>query len=218
MGIDMTFSYQDRPVVSGLTLCVQPGRTTLLLGANGSGKTTALWLLAGLLRPGGGSVVLCDDPAVVATHRPARFPLAGLGMVFQQPALWEHLTVAGHLELVLRGRGLAVGERRSRVSAMLERMGLGDLASRRASRLSGGQRQRLAIARALVIHPSWLLLDEPLSHLDAQGQQVLAALLARPTGERPGVLVTAHDDRLARFADNVITLHDGRVATGRGDC
>ncbi len=206
MGIDLCFSYQDRPVLRGLTLCVQPGRTTLLLGDNGSGKTTAMWLLAGLLQPFAGSIVLCDDPGTASTHRPARFPLVGLGIVFQQPALWEHLTVAGHLELVLKGRGLGVADRRGRISDTLERLGLADLARRRASRLSGGQRQRLAIARALVIGPSWLLLDEPLSHLDAQGQQVLLDLLARPASERPGILLTAHDDRLARFAADVITL------------
>jgi molybdate transport system ATP-binding protein len=191
---------------------VADGEVLAVLGPNGAGKSTLLRALAGLLRPDDGRVevdggVWDDD----GTHLPAhRRPL---GVVFQDALLFPHLTVGENVEFGLRTRGVRKPQRRAAAAAWLHRVGLDGLADRRPAQLSGGQAQRAALARALVGDPALLLLDEPLSALDARTRLVVRAELRRHLAAFPGstVLVT-HDpvDAMA-LADRVVVVEEGCV-------
>jgi molybdate transport system ATP-binding protein len=184
-----------------------------VLGPNGAGKSTLLRVLAGLLPPDGGSVVLDgttvwdDEGAHVPAHRRA------LGMVFQDYLLFPHLSVTENVAFGLRTRGVRKADARTTAGAWLTRVGLDGLGGRRPGQLSGGQAQRAALARALVGDPRVLLLDEPLSALDARTRLTVRAELRRHLAEFAGstVLVT-HDpvDAMA-LADRVVVVEDGGV-------
>jgi ABC-type Fe3+/spermidine/putrescine transport system ATPase subunit len=148
--------------VRGVTLTVAPGEFFTLLGPSGCGKTTVLRMIAGFLDPDEGEIRLDDRP--VAGVPPWR---RDLGLVFQSYALWPHLDVFEHVAFGLRERRLAREAIRARVAEALRMVGLDGLEARRPSQLSGGQQQRVALARTLVLRPRALLLDEPLSNLDA---------------------------------------------------
>jgi len=213
VGHDLGFAYGERFVLRQARAVVAPGRVTALLGPSGSGKTTLLWLMAGLQTPRTGRVVVCDAPAAWQTGRPVG-PGDRIGMVFQTPALWDHLTAEEHLEIVLSGKGLDRAARQRRIDALLERMHLGALRKRLPGRMSGGERQRLSIARALVTEPGWLLMDEPLAHLDGPARSDLLDVLRDVLADtRPGVLLATHDtDEALRLANDVVVLLDGAVA------
>ncbi len=190
-----------------------PG-VTALVGPSGCGKTTLLRLVCGLLRPDTGTIRLGDT---VLDDTPRRYHLPpgrrGLSMVFQEYALFPHLSVADNVAYGLRARRVAPVARRLRVGAMLERLGIAALANERPARLSGGQRQRVALARALVLDPRALLLDEPLAALDIQTRtrvrQELRDILSDL--EIPTLLVT-HDyaDALV-FRERIVVMDAGRV-------
>ncbi|MET0764700.1 MAG: ABC transporter ATP-binding protein [Blastococcus sp.] len=192
---------------------VADGEVLAVLGPNGAGKSTLLRVLAGLLLPDDGSVVLDgatvwdDDGAHVPAHRRA------LGMVFQDHLLFPHLSVTENVAFGLRTRGVRKADARTTADAWLTRVGLDGLGGRRPGQLSGGQAQRAALARALVGDPRVLLLDEPLSALDARTRLTVRAELRRHLAEFGGstVLVT-HDpvDAMA-LADRVLVVEDGRV-------
>ncbi|MCA0145678.1 ABC transporter ATP-binding protein [Blastococcus sp. LR1] len=191
---------------------VADGEVLAVLGPNGAGKSTLLRVLAGLLPPDGGSVVV--DGEVWdgdGAHRPAhRRPL---GMVFQDALLFPHLSVADNVAFGLRTRGTGKPAARRSADEWLTRVGLDGLGGRRPAELSGGQAQRAALARALVGQPALLLLDEPLSALDARTRLTVRAELRRHLAEFRGstVLVT-HDpvDAMA-LADRVVVVEEGRV-------
>jgi molybdate transport system ATP-binding protein len=199
-----------------LDLAVDDGEVLAVLGPNGAGKSTLLRVLAGLLIPDGGRVAVdgtvWDDGSVhVPAHRRA------LGVVFQDALLFPHLSVGENVGFGLRARGVRKAARHEAAATWLERVGLEGLAGMRPAQLSGGQAQRAALARALVGEPSLLLLDEPLSALDARTRLVVRAELRRHLAEFGGstVLVT-HDpvDAMA-LADRVVVVEDGRaVQTG----
>lgn len=221
-GLDLEFAYQGRDVLRGVSVAVLRGEVTALVGPSGSGKTTLLWLLAGLLEPKSGRVVLGETPEQAAAHgRPADFRTLRLGMVFQASALWEHLSVEEHLRLVLTGTGLDRAARRRRVEETLARLRLEALRRRRPGEISGGERRRLAIARALVADPDWLLLDEPLVHLDGPAREELFGVLRDALGPPPAagapphagvLLATHHAAEALRLAQQVVVLVDGAVA------
>lgn len=212
VGHNLAFRYRGAAVLDGATVVVRPGQVAVLVGPSGSGKTTLLWLLAGLLRPSTGRVV-AGDPASAEDAKPADFRAMRFGMVFQHQALWSHLTVVDHLRLVLAGRGLGRAERCERIDALLARLGLERLRRRRPGELSGGERQRLALARALVAEPQWLLLDEPLANLDGPARDELFDLLRRLLADtQAGVLMATHNSAEAlRVADHCAVLLDGRI-------
>jgi sulfate transport system ATP-binding protein len=145
---------------------------------------------------------------------PVLGPLEGLGIVFQEPALWEHLSAEQHLRLVLAGKTASAGERRQRARAALGRLRLEHLRRRRPGQMSGGERQRLAIARAIVAGPRWLLLDEPLAHLDHSSREELLEILRELlAGTGAGVLISTHEPGEAlRLSDHLVILIDGAVA------
>jgi molybdate transport system ATP-binding protein len=198
---------------------VADGEVLAVLGPNGAGKSTLLRVLAGLLAPDDGRVVVDgtvwdDDGVHVPAHR------RSLGVVFQDALLFPHLTVGENVGFALRTRGVRKPERRASADDWLARVGLEGLGNRRPAELSGGQAQRAALARALVGAPALLLLDEPLSALDARTRLVVRAELRRHLAAFPGstVLVT-HDpvDAMA-LADRVVVVEEGRVVqTGTPD-
>ena len=160
--------------VRGISLSIRPGEFYTLLGPSGSGKTTLLRMLAGFVTPDEGRIIVDDEPidAVPPWKR-------NLGMVFQHYALWPHMSVFENVAFGLRERGVAGAELARRVKAALQQVGLEDFEARRPSQLSGGHQQRVALARALVVQPRLLLLDEPLSNLDAQPRAQMRLELAR---------------------------------------
>jgi molybdate transport system ATP-binding protein len=197
-----------------LDVQVADGEVLAVLGPNGAGKSTLLRVLAGLLPPDGGRVEVdgepWDDVATGVSLPPHR---RRLGMVFQDHLLFPHLTVADNVAFGLRTRGAGRREARAAAADWLVRVELAGLGDRRPGQLSGGQAQRVALARALAGAPALLLLDEPLSALDARTRLTVRAELRRHLGEFPGstVLVT-HDpvDAMA-LADRVVVVEEGRV-------
>jgi molybdate transport system ATP-binding protein len=188
-----------------------PGRgVTAVFGHSGSGKTTLLRCIAGLQRVPGGELsvngaVWQDAHAFLPTHR------RRLGYVFQEPSLFSHLSVRRNLEYGMKRVPSAL--RRDGLEASIERLGIGPLLERTTGGLSGGERQRVAIARALAVNPELLLLDEPLASLDLARKQEILPYLERLHDdlEIPVLYVSHAPDEVARLADHVVLLENGRV-------
>lgn len=199
------------PALCEVSLVVPSGVRLALVGANGSGKSTLLKAVAGLLRPDKGSIQIYGLPIGACHHRVAYLPQRG-EIDWRFPVSLEHLVLAGryvHLGWLRRPSRAD----RDLVAAVLERLGLADLAGRQISQLSGGQQQRALLARALVQEADLLLLDEPLSAVDAQSRRIIADTLAALRREgKTAIVATHHLDRLDEEFDRVVTLEDGRLA------
>ncbi|HEX9998322.1 MAG TPA: ABC transporter ATP-binding protein [Abditibacterium sp.] len=198
--------FDSTVVVRDLTLQIGEGELFFLLGPSGCGKTTCLRMVAGFYQPDGGNLLFGER---TMNHVPPH--LRNTGMVFQNYALWPHLTVKGNVEYGLKVRKIAKTERERRVREALEMVQLGHLSERYPSQMSGGQQQRVALARALVIRPDVLLLDEPLSNLDAQLRLEMRAeikRLHRETGTT-ALYVTHDQEEALSIADRVAVLKDG---------
>ncbi|MQA79150.1 MAG: ATP-binding cassette domain-containing protein [Streptosporangiales bacterium] len=199
---------QQERAVDEVSLTVDGGQLLALLGPSGCGKTTTLRMVAGFVDPTSGTVeVDGTDLTRTPVHR------RGMGMVFQSYALFPHLDVARNVAFGLEMRKVGRAERERRVASALEQVRLGHLAGRRIGELSGGQAQRVALARALVVEPTVLLLDEPLSNLDAKLREQMRAEI-REIQQRTGittVFVTHDQDEALSIADVVAVVSDGRV-------
>jgi putative spermidine/putrescine transport system ATP-binding protein len=194
--------------VDGLTLGVEKGEFVSLLGPSGCGKTTTLQMIAGFVEPTSGAIRLAGKDLLAI--KPAR---RGLGIVFQSYALFPHMTVAENVGFGLEMQGVAAAERTTRVGETLELVGLGALAGRFPRQLSGGQQQRVALARALVIRPQILLLDEPLSNLDAklrEGMQIELRQIQRTVGTTT-ILVTHDQAEAMALSDRIVVMNQGRA-------
>ena len=205
-----------QPVVRDLSLDVQRGEVLTLLGPSGSGKTTALMLLAGFEPADSGTITFDGrDMAGVPPHR------RGFGVVFQNYALFPHLTVGQNVSFPLEVRGIPKAQRRDMVARALDLVRLPGLDGRKPSQLSGGQQQRVALARALVFDPALVLLDEPLGALDKQLREDLQTEI-RALQRRLGVtmLYVTHDQSEAlTLSDRIAVFHRGtvqQVATPQG--
>src|SRR5215510_9796061 len=175
--VEITKRFGQRTIVDRVSLDVAEGETIALLGASGCGKTTTLRLIAGLEEPDSGDIWIAGK-CVAANGRNLVPPYArGVGFVFQDLALWPHLTVAGNLDFVLSSAGVPKRERIERINETLRLVRIDRFASRHPNQLSGGEQQRVAIARAIVARPRLLLLDEPMSSLDAELKAELLAEL-----------------------------------------
>jgi ABC-type Fe3+/spermidine/putrescine transport system ATPase subunit len=175
---NVTKSFGARAAVSALSVEVPRGSTVGILGPSGCGKTTVLRLIAGLEIPDEGEIRL--GGSLASSARRLHIPPAhrNIGFVFQDLALWPHMTVAANLSFVLESRNWPRATRKSRADEMLAIVGLGDRADEYPGHLSGGEQQRVALARALVANPDLLLLDEPLSSLDSDRRAILRQELA----------------------------------------
>lgn len=198
----------DLPAISEVSFSAPSGAITALLGPSGSGKTTVLRVIAGLEVPDQGQVVLHDQDItwLAPQHRNA-------GFVFQNYALFEHLSVEENIAFGLRLRKVPAKERRQRVAALLEQVRLGDLGRRYPSQLSGGQRQRVAFARTLAVWPRLLLLDEPFSALDPQVRGELRDWLLQlhEDLELTTVLITHDEAEAQAVASNIVRMEAGSV-------
>lgn len=216
-GVTKTFQNKEgRSVaVNSLSFEVVEGQFFTLLGPSGCGKTTTLRMLAGLERPdegeihiGGVPVFSGKDRLLVPTHK------RDIGMVFQSYAIWPHMTVEENVSYPLGARKVRKSESVRRVADALELVGLGGMGSRPATRLSGGQQQRVALARALVSNPKVLLLDEPLSNLDAKLRDRMREEL-KALQERIGVttVYVTHDQQEAlAMSDEICVMNAGKIA------
>ena len=194
-------------------LSVADGEVLALLGPNAAGKSTVLRVLAGLLLPDGGQVVVDGDQVWDSADRHVPAHQRALGMVFQDHLLFPHLSNTENVAFGLRSRGMRRAPARAAAGPWLDRVGLGGLGDRRPGELSGGQAQRAALARALVGDPRVLLLDEPLSALDARTRLTVRAELHRHLSDYAGsAVLVSHDpvDAMA-LADQVVVVEDGRI-------
>ncbi len=200
-------SFSLKPVLRGIDLFLDQGERMALLGANGAGKTTLLRILAGLIKPGAGTVYIGGWDI----EREAQQVRHLVGFVAHQPYLYDELTALENL--LFFGRMYAVKQARERATGMLQRVGLSRYAGERTGALSRGQQQRLALARGLLHSPRLLLLDEPNTGLDDEGDQLLEALLHEHTELDGTILFTTHNlERALKFSDHISMLGGGRVA------
>lgn len=207
--INVERSYGRVTAVAGVSLDVRSGEFLTLLGPSGSGKTTTLMMIAGFEAPTGGDIAV-DGESVVAMPPYRR----NIGMVFQNYALFPHLTVAENIGFPLKQRGVPKAERARLVSEALELMRLPGYGQRYPRQLSGGQQQRVAVARAIVFKPRLLLLDEPLGALDKQLRENLQLEMRRLHAElgMTFILVTHDQDEALTMSDRIAVMNEGAVA------
>jgi iron(III) transport system ATP-binding protein len=211
---NLFLSYGANPILKGVSFELKAGEVVCLLGASGSGKTTLLRAVAGLEQPSDGRIQL-DGNVFFDGAKRVDLPVEqrALGLVFQSYALWPHRTVADNVGYGLKLRRVAADERQRRVQGALDQLGLGHLAQRYPHQLSGGQQQRVAIARALVYNPPVILLDEPLSNLDAKLREEARAWLRELIVSLGlSALCVTHDQAEAMaMSDRILLLRNGRI-------
>ena len=209
----VTKHYHQKPVLADFSLDIQEGDRVVIFGHSGCGKTTVLRLLAGFITPDQGSIIL-DGKMVAKAGRSLIDPEERhIGMVFQDLALWPHLTVRGNLEFGLKARGIDKPEREERISAMLRMLEMADYVAAKPAELSGGQRQRVALARALVLQPKTLLMDEPFSSLDFELNLRLRKELLK-IHEQIGftlIYVTHSFEEAADLASYIVLMKNGQI-------
>jgi iron(III) transport system ATP-binding protein len=206
------FGDQAEAVIRGLSTSVAEGQMLVLLGPSGCGKTTTLQLVAGLLNPDGGSIVV-DGTPVAGPGWGLPPERRNLGMVFQSYAVWPHKTVFENVAYGLELRSVSREEMRRRVHKALDLVHLSELGVRYPSEISGGQQQRVALARAIVVEPSLLLLDEPLSNLDAtlrEQMRIELKVLQRQLG-LASVYVTHDQAEAMVLADHLVVMRNGVI-------
>ena len=206
----LTKSYGQRTVVRGVSLDVRPGEVVGLLGPNGAGKTTTFYMVVGLTAPDSGRVVLdgqdiTADPMYVRAKR-------GIGYLPQEPSVFRGLTVEQNILAILETLKLKKAERRRRADELLAELNLTPLAAARAHSLSGGERRRVEITRALVMSPSFMLLDEPFAGIDPIAVTDIQEIIFHLKERGIGVLMTDHNVReTLRITDRAYIIHDGDV-------
>jgi len=208
-----SLTFEGRSALRGMSLTLAPREILGIAGPSGSGKTTLLRVVLGLVAPSEGTVRLdgrlASEPGRILIPPHQR----GLSVVFQDLALWPHLSVARHLEFVLELAGPSRADRERKIRDMLARLGLSSLAERLPTTLSGGEQQRVALARALVVEPKLVLFDEPLASLDVALKSDLRSLIAELLTERgTAALYVAHDPtEIASFVSRVVVMEAGSL-------
>jgi len=211
---DLHLSYGDNAILKGVSMQLTQGEVVSLLGPSGSGKTTLLRAVAGLEQPHRGTIAI-EDKVVFDGAKGIEVPAEkrNLGLVFQSYALWPHRTVFDNVGYGLKLRHVPSAEIKQRVTSALANLGLGHLAERLPHQLSGGQQQRVAIARALVYNPPVILMDEPLSNLDAKLREEARAWLRELILRlQLSALVVTHDQNEAMaMSDRILLLNNGVI-------
>ncbi len=202
--------YRGRPVVRGVSIDIMQGEIVGLLGPNGAGKTTTFYMIVGLVRPDGGTVLLGEDnitelPMYLRAQR-------GISYLPQEPSVFRKLTVEENLLSVFETMNLPLAERVRRTRQILEEFGIAHIARNRAYSLSGGERRRVEIARSLAINPAFILLDEPFAGIDPiavfEIQRIVSQLRARGIG----ILITDHNVReTLKITDRAYIIKEGEI-------
>ncbi len=212
-------TYEDNGVpvqaLRGVSLQVESGEFTAIAGPSGSGKTTLLNLIGGLDAATKGTVQVAGrDLGRMAKGQLADFRLHNIGFVFQAYNLIPVLSALENVEFVMLLQGVDAATRRRRAQAVLDEMGIGELAHRRPNELSGGQQQRVAVARAIVAEPKLVLADEPTANLDSKTGEHLLELM-RQMNERKGVtfIFSTHDQMVMEHSRRLVQLHDGQIVS-----
>ena len=209
----VSLSYNSERVLGNVSLEIDEGQRVVILGPSGCGKTTILRMIAGFTAPDTGSISIAGE-LVSKDGRVIKSPEhRNVGMVFQDLALWPHLSVNGNIEFGLKARGVSKAQRRERVREILELVDMESYADRRPAELSGGQQQRIALARALVLEPKVLLMDEPLSSLDLDLNVRLRKEIVRLQRRLAFSLLYVTHDREEAFdiATQVVSMKQGRI-------
>ncbi len=209
----LTKRFDKKEVLRGVSFCVKKGHLLALLGPSGCGKTTTLRMIAGLETPDDGEIwiegAIASQGSKVMVSQKQRH----IGMVFQDLALWPHITVYGNIEFGLKTAGLAKAERREKIEAVLKKINMERYAKEYPGKLSGGQQQLIAIARAIVTEPKLLLMDEPLSNIDVKLREDIRQEMKRIQQETQitTVYVTHDQEDAFLLADQVVVMNEGRV-------
>lgn len=210
---EVSKSYSGRLIIDAMTLNVERGERVVLFGPSGCGKSTVLHLIAGLTIPDSGDILIDNELAASAGKNMREPQQRGVGMVFQDLALWPHMTVAENIEFGLTAKRTPKDERRQRVREMANLVRLGDYLNVRPGMLSGGQQQRVALARALATTPRILLMDEPLSNLDDElGLQMRQEILRLHCELGFTLVYVTHSrDEARELGTRIIRLRKGRI-------
>ncbi len=202
--------YRGRAVVDAVDLDIRPGEVTGLLGPNGAGKTTTFYIIVGFIRPDAGAVVLAGrDISKLPMYRRARL---GIGYLPQESSIFRKLTVEENVLAILETLPLSRAERRERLEALLEEMGVAHVRRSHGYQLSGGERRRVEIARALVTQPRFMLLDEPFAGIDPIAVADLQRSVAKLRQRGLGVLITDHNVReTLSITDRAYIMYEGRI-------
>jgi lipopolysaccharide export system ATP-binding protein len=206
----LTKTYAQRRVVDSVTLDVRAGEVVGLLGPNGAGKTTSFYMIVGLARPDSGTVTLDgEDITALPMYERAR---RGISYLPQEPSIFRKLTVEENILAILETLPLSADQRRERLGALLEELGVARLAKHKAYSLSGGERRRVEISRALVISPSFMLLDEPFAGIDPIAVVDIQGIVTQLKKRGIGVLITDHNVReTLGICDRAYILNEGTV-------
>jgi ABC-type sugar transport system ATPase subunit len=211
--VEVTKRFDESSVIERVSLELCEGQAVALLGPSGCGKTTLLRLIAGLETPDDGEIWIAGQKVAAKGRNTVPPRGRNIGFVFQDLALWPHLTVAGNLDFVLRSQGWEKRTRKDRIEEVLRMVHMFPHADKYPSQLSGGEQQRVAIARAVVARSQLLLLDEPLSNLDSDLKSILLeelSVLQRRL--KLTTLYVTHDKlEAATFADSVVKMNNGRI-------
>lgn len=206
----LTKSYKGRRVVTDATLKVESGKAVGLLGPNGAGKTTTFYMIVGLIRPDSGTVELDGvDLARRPIYQRARM---GLGYLPQDASVFRKLTVEENILVVLDNLKISRKEKRAKAEQVLRELGIEQLAKQKAFTLSGGERRRLEIARALILEPKFLLLDEPYAGIDPLAVQEIQGIIRSLRDRGIGILITDHNVReTLSSCDEAYLIKDGTI-------
>jgi len=213
---DITKQYQLEDIevnaLRGVSIAIHEGEMVSLMGPSGSGKSTLMHIVGLLDRPTTGQVILeGEDISNLAPNQLAELRNKHIGFVFQSFNLLSRTTAQANVELPLVYGGVSGAERSRRAIEALDRVGLGNRTTHLSNQLSGGQQQRVAIARALVNNPSIVLADEPTGNLDSRSGIEVMEILQNLNAQGITVVIVTHDDRVARHAERVVRVFDGRV-------
>ncbi|MCK5852880.1 ABC transporter ATP-binding protein [bacterium] len=206
-------NYNDIPVIQNFSMKIDAGERIVILGQSGCGKTTVLRLLAGFISPDSGEIII-DNQIVASEGKIIKEPEErNLGMVFQDLALWPHLSVKGNLEFGLKAKNIPKKEREKYIPEMLKLMQMEKSVHAKPAELSGGQQQRVALARALILHPEILLMDEPLSSLDQDlNVQLRKEILKLHSKIGFALLYVTHDREEAfDIGSRIIVMKNGKI-------